>query len=332
MLQARQADVELLVDADQHSIQEIRAGIDLLRCTEADYKSVRTTIFAAPRRRENKTWQNFFDEPDIHFRPVNRRRTWDGEANDDAIIVEIRRLAGTVSCVALMATDTGFGNVLTEVAAGGQEVVVLASFRSTAKFTYRRIGIRVVELPRVDPERKGSKVRAILHTDGNGSIKFANAFEPRDTYQEVEFIQTALHSLGYYDDTFYLVRSVVNFWFTNAVGPLTVYPWQNSTLAMVDLLLNNANTSWKRRKSDLAFFLPKSATAVLTAAVKKQYGNGAAKEIFRGGGPFVRRDSKDLVAQALTKMGYLDSGLNKDLAEAMFVFVNVNTNKTYGMK
>ncbi|CAE7389223.1 unnamed protein product [Symbiodinium sp. CCMP2592] len=329
VLQARRAEVELLVDADQHSIQEIRAGIDMLRCMENDYSSIRTTIFAAPRRRENKAWQRLFSEPGIHFRPVKRRRARDGaEANDDVIVAEIRRLAGTVKCVALMAVDKGFGSVLTELMDGGQQVLVLASFARTEKWSYEKLGIRVIELPRVEAGKTGSKVRAILHEDGNGSVRLADAFEARDTREEVEFIRCFLQSTGYPADTGYLLPAVVNFWFTNEVGPLTVYPRQSSTLALYELLQNNANRSWERCKSDLAFFLPISATGSRTAAVQNKYGNGHAQECFRGGGPFVRRDSKELVAQALKKMGYIDSRLNQDLAEAMFVFVNVTRNKT----
>ena len=331
MLQARRAQVELLVDADQHSIQEITAGIDMLRCMENAHSAIKTTIFAAPRRRENKTWQRLFNEPGVHFRPVKRRRARDGgEDNDDAIVAEIRRLAGTVKCVALMAADVGFRSILKDAIEGGQRVLVLVSFRRRAQWKYEDAGTRVVELLRDETGTTGSKVRAILHEDGNGSVKFADAFETCDTRKEVELIHDTLHSLGYAGDG-YLLQSVVNVWFTNALGLLTIYPRQSATLAMYDLLLNNANRSWKRRQEDLAFILPKSSTASETKVGKQQYGNGSAKEVVMGGGPFVRRDSNELVAQVLGKLGYIDSDLNSDLAEAILVFANVSTNKIFGM-
>eukprot|EP00439_Symbiodinium_sp_Y106_P012107 s302_g1.t2 len=247
-----------------------------MRTATASNKSIRTAIFAAPRRRESQKWQQLFNEPSILFRPVKRRRARDGgEANDNAIVAEIRRLACTVNCVALMI-----------------------------------------------------EVRAALHEDGNGSVTLADAFEARDTRQEAEFILNFLQNLGYYDGTGFLQQFVLNFWFTNALGALTVYPQQVPILALYDLLLNNANRSWQRHREDRAFFLPKSSTQVLTRTGKKQFGNGLAKAIFRDGGPLVRRDSKELVTQALAKMGYIDSGLNRDFQEAILVFVNVNTNKT----
>ena len=39
------------------------------------------------------------------------------------------------------------------------------------------------------------------------------------------------------------------------------------------------------------------------------------------------QDSEDLVSQALGKLGYLDSSLNNDLAEALLVFFNTTANK-----
>ena len=174
-------------------------------------------------------------------------------------------------------------------------------------------------------------MRAALHEDGNGSVTLADAFEARDTRQEAEFILNFLQNLGYYDGTGFLQQFVLNFWFTNALGALTVYPQQVPILALYDLLLNNANRSWQRHREDRAFFLPKSSTQVLTRTGKKQFGNGLAKAIFRDGGPLVRRDSKELVTQALAKMGYIDSGLNRDFQEAILVFVNVNTNKLFGI-
>ena len=326
---ASRAAVELLVDADRHSLQEVRDGIGMLRQISPDGKSIRTSIFAAPRRRENKTWQQFFNEPGVHFRPVVRRLAQHGgEATDDAIVGEIRRLAksGSVTCLAVMTSDTGFAGVISEVMAGGQQVIVLVSFsQSRAKRSYAELGAQVVQLPCVGDT--GPKVRAILHEDGNGSVKLAEAFQSCDRTPEATFINSFLQDLGYFDGASYHQPAIINFWFANGLGPLTVFPTQCSIMAVYDLLTNSARRVWKRHHSDLAFVLPKSSTATLSKRGRQQYGTGQAKEIFRGAGPFVRRDSEELVAQVLHKMGYLDSGLNHDLSEAILVFVNVKTNK-----
>ena len=45
-------------------------------------------------------------------------------------------------------------------------------------------------------------------------------------------------------------------------------------------------------------------------------------ENFRGGGPFMLWDSKDLVAKSLRKLGYLDDSWNTDFTEALTCFWN----------
>ena len=55
-----------------------------------------------------------------------------------------------------------------------------------------------------------------------------------------------------------------------------------------------------------------------------RFGSSLACSIFEGGGPFLLQDSRDLIARALHRLGYLDSSLNNDISEALFVFVNRN--------
>ncbi|CAL1140409.1 unnamed protein product [Cladocopium goreaui] len=57
------------------------------------------------------------------------------------------------------------------------------------------------------------------------------------------------------------------------------------------------------------------------------YGNIQSRAIFRGGGPFMLPDSPNLTAEALRRLGFLDDGLNGNLAEAMLVFANLSDNK-----
>ena len=131
-------NVELLVDADTHSLEQIRNGIAIM--TEK-YGAVRTSIFAAPGREENRRCRELFNHPGINFRPVSRRGTQSGgEANDGRIVAEMQRLAASRSagCVALLTSDTDFANAVEDLVACCQHVVVLVPTGcSTAQSTYR---------------------------------------------------------------------------------------------------------------------------------------------------------------------------------------------------
>lgn len=56
----------------------------------------------------------------------------------------------------------------------------------------------------------------------------------------------------------------------------------------------------------------------------KIYGSKLARNIFRGGGPFMLEDSSDLVAHFLHKLGYLDDTWNSDFTEALNCFWNAS--------
>ena len=145
---------------------------------------------------------------------------------------------------------------------------------------------------------------------------------------KVIHINSLLEDLGFFDGTGYLLPAIVKFWFTNALGPLTVFPRQCATLALYDRVTNPATKrSWQRPQADFAFFVPRSSTKTLTRKQKEQYGSGQAREIFLGGGPFVLQDSESLVEQSLQRLGYLDADLNNDFSEALTVFLNTSLNK-----
>ena len=54
--------VELLVDADVHGIDEIKEAMQFLR---NEGEAVRTRVFAAPGRLQNKKWARFLKKPGI---------------------------------------------------------------------------------------------------------------------------------------------------------------------------------------------------------------------------------------------------------------------------
>ena len=50
--------------------------------------------------------------------------------------------------------------------------------------------------------------------------------------------------------------------------------------------------------------------------------------VYLGGGPFILPDSENLTLEMLSRLNYLDDDLNKDVQEAMFLFVNGTRNRT----
>eukprot|EP00438_Fugacium_kawagutii_P006774 Skav201399 [mRNA] locus=scaffold296:351397:352938:+ [translate_table: standard] len=326
---------ELLVDGDTHSIEDI---ISAIKCLEANGgQRVRTTLFAEPERGQNKKWGGFMRDHGISFRPVHRRTSKLGsEPNDKAIIKTMRNLSKSRKVrIAILTQDLGFVEVLLDLKAQGTKVrVLLMENKMSAISGYERQG--GIEVLRVTlPEKRPlTKVRAILHEDGTGSVKFADPYKPvsPDIYIPAQDrVAKVLQDLGYGDaKEGYLSQKCAKFWFTNCLGSLEVFPYQPSVMEVHRVLTQNstAGKTWKSYSRDLAFILPVSASGGFKAKTHgKKFGNGAARAVFRAGGPFMLKDSSDLVARALRRLGFLDDDFNADLAEAMLVFVNSSDNK-----
>ena len=64
------ATVELLVDADQHGIDEIKEAIEFL---QKQGEVVNTRVFAAPGRSQNKKWARFLRKPRMRFERATRQ-------------------------------------------------------------------------------------------------------------------------------------------------------------------------------------------------------------------------------------------------------------------
>ena len=173
----------LLVDADSHSVEEIRKGVAVLT---QKYGDVKTSVFAAPRRLENSKWKQFLQEPGMEFRPVPRRHLV-GEANDQEIFDEMQCLAesNSTKCIALLVSDKDFFDCSQALASRGQEVVVLVPAANTNVLRkYEELGVPVLELPHGGAAPK-VRVRAVLETDGGGSVQLADAWVFRDSTEEV---------------------------------------------------------------------------------------------------------------------------------------------------
>ncbi|CAK9039981.1 unnamed protein product [Durusdinium trenchii] len=199
-------------------------------------------------------------------------------------------------------------------------------------------GIEVLKLEDLHKDRdRRPRVRAILHEDGTGSVKLSdpNSFFDGPGYERpFELVTCFLEDLGY---TGHTSQTCAKFWFANALGHLTVYPIQDSPLAVHKIIKKEASKAclWKRNSGKLAFFLPVYGQSEDTQTkqgfskpktMRETYGSKAAQSIFMGGGPFMLKDSKDLTVRALKRLRYLNAQ-NTDEYEAMLCFVNQKNNR-----
>eukprot|EP00434_Breviolum_minutum_P010339 symbB.v1.2.009122.t2/scaffold552.1/size189238/1 len=321
------ASTELLVDGDTHSIDQIRQAISLLN--ERD-SQVRTTLFAPPRRVENKRWSEFMKEPGIVFEPVLRSLDHTVEANDEAIEKTMRAFAARedVRCLALLTSDNGFADLVEELQTSGvSTVVVIPERRRRALGRYSATNTTVLTVQPAH-ESDGPRVRAVLDTSGGGYVHLAGPYAPFDNDSVFATdVSQFLEGLGYRrpGDRF-LLPACAKFWFANCLGSLTVFPFQLATISVHEMV--QARDHYERYSGDLVFLLPVSSPSTTTKACIQTYGSRRARQVFRGGGPFILQDTPELSAQVLRRLGYLDDDLNDDLAEALFCFVNASLNKT----
>ncbi|CAE7587377.1 unnamed protein product [Symbiodinium sp. CCMP2456] len=322
--------MKLLVDADSHSVEEIK---DVINRLEETGKVVYTTVFAEPRRINNKKWSQFFQDRKVTFQPVQRNPSRVGEANDDVIDRAIRTCDKGQS-LALLTSDLDFSEAIKDATDTGKRVVVFVPSKMlTVIERFRRMGVEVEALPRrvsVFP-----RVRAILRADGNGHVQLGDECRLQTNTDTAEACKNMLGDLGYFSPTAgereweYLVHSTTKFWLTNELGSITVFPPSIGITQVLDQMRGSGSKSWRRYSDNMAFFLRKSATdRRLTSKTQiRKFGTGVAKALFMGGGPFLLNDSTNLVYEALRRLGYMDNDMNTNLREAMLVFVNVPSHK-----
>ena len=171
-------------------------------------------------------------------------------------------------------------------------------------------------------------MRAILHTDGSGSVQQSDEVVARFTEEKADLLMQFLADLDYYRDRECLNQSATKFLFQNFSRDLSVYPQACALQAAHDAMLQSRHIDeWNKYNFDLAFAIPVAARTGHKAKNRQQYGSQAAAAVFKGGGPFMLHDSDHLTADVLTRLGYLDADLNTDLAEAMEAFINRPDNK-----
>eukprot|EP00438_Fugacium_kawagutii_P005311 Skav231741 [mRNA] locus=scaffold638:238582:239667:- [translate_table: standard] len=234
--------------------------------------------------------------------------------------------------IALLTEDTDFIDLILDLQAKGTNILVLipGNLFSTVQ-KYQRKGVKVLQLE-MSTEGPLSRVRAILHPDGLGSVKLSTPYEPVPTTvyrQAQDAVGKFLHKLGYGDECEgYMIQKSSKFWFANQLGCLTVFPYQPSVMNVLNIVVESSKTrTWEAYSGSLAYFLPITGRGRMTTQEKEKYGYARARGVFRGGGPFILDNSSDLAVSALRRLGFLDDRLNSDVPEAMFLFVNLTENK-----
>lgn len=319
---AASAKIQLLVDADQHGIEVIRQGIS---CLEKEGYEVHTLLFAPPRRESNRKWKRFISEPGVTFCAVPRATTYSTEPNDEAIVSAMMRFShrmhGT-GRLALLTSDAGFVGPVAEAKA----FVLIREGKTGVVNKYEAAGVQVIKLQETNAAPK-PKVRAILHDDGTGSVQMAEAYNKSTHPPPNEIVGAFFEDLGLKAGQGCLIQKCAKFWFENCSGSIAVYPPHLATIAVHDVMHKVKCNSGKVYFDNLAFFLPISSPAGrLTKQSQETFGSGLARQVWRGGGPFVKKDSPTLVAEVFQKLGYVDE-VDADLKEPMFCFLNRAANK-----
>ncbi|CAE7346857.1 unnamed protein product [Symbiodinium sp. CCMP2592] len=278
---------KLLVDADAHSVEDVEDAIKQLEQTGT---RVHTTVFAPPSRDKQKNWMQLLQRPTVTFRPVDPNSSRVGEATDGVIKCTLNTCNDAQS-LALLTSDYDFIDAIQQAMDRGRPIIVFVPSKKRIVIErYQSAGVQVQEVkPRVSIF---PKVRAILRSDGSGHVQLGK------------------------------------FWCTNELGSITVFPLQIGIKQVCQQMQNHGNRKWRRYVNNLAFFLPKSTHgARLNKTQTVKFGTGISKALFMGGGPFLLKDSANLVGEALRRLGYMDDDLNTDLQEAMLMFVNASKNK-----
>ena len=328
----RSRPTQLLVDADGVGIAVIEEAIKKL---QDEGNEVRVTIFAEPRRPNNKKWRRLLQEPYIQFKAVARAKDHVKEANDHAIATEMLNLSNVTKQggMALLTPDAGFAKTILQLGIRERVVVLVSGYNREAIERYERESIRVLRL-HTSKSAQNPKVRALLRNDGTGSVQLAGPYESGEHGESIEAVQKFLQNLGYDVERgkrtrTFMIQATAKFWFMNQLGSLTVFPSQLATVAMEQVVQSSTRKSRERYSGNLAYVLPIAGAENKSKRTIKRYGSGLAKRIFHGGGPLMLYDSPSMVEEALRKLGYLDDALNSSLQEALLCFVNANYNKLH---
>lgn len=159
-------------------------------------------------------------ETGINFEAVCRRSIEQAkEPTDEAIVQAMHELSSLsdAPALALLTGDTGFLGTIVELKDLGNSITVLVEENRFGTIsTYECAGVEVVRLQLASD--RASKVRAVLHPNGSGSVKLSAEFRHPSfddfTAQEHTVVKL-MKDLGYRCQDGYLGHQYTKFWFTN---------------------------------------------------------------------------------------------------------------------
>ena len=318
-------NVQLLVDADAHSVDEIRRGMQYVA---SSCKVMETLIFAAPETVNKKTWQELLTAERVVFHPVTR--TGAGKPGDSAIIDALEGfIEGSATRIALLTSDRDFVPFIRRASASGKQVlVVVPAGRIHVGDLYRKALADVHVIKADNPSV--TRVQAILLPGGNGRVNFCAPTQRLHCQEEHQVIKNKLVELGYCKEdqhNGFLMNPMAKFWYENGRGSLVLFPTGLALKQVHHELVNNAARVWVPCERKLSLILPVGKRGKSTAAQRRKFGSNFAFCMFLGGGPRIFEDSSTLAATVLRKLGFLDQQFNQDMREALLVFANATDNK-----
>ena len=150
---------------------------------------------------------------------------------------------------------------------------------------YRKQGIPLLAMPsksrhsqKMDallPERRFTKIRALLRSDGQGTVEFGEAFDSVAKRSHTEGVYDSFESLlkdqictaSFSSSGAYPIQRISKFWFTNGLGSLTIFPLPFAVLSL-DHAIRQESRKWISKTQDLAFFFPSRSGRVSKSNIK----------------------------------------------------------------
>lgn len=164
------------------------------------------------------------------------------DPNDEAIKKEAERLAKLpqTHVVALLTFDKDFIQVVKLVRSFGRESLVFLPKTTNNQHVFEEAGATVVLLGK---ESAVSKVSAILHSDGSGSVAFAYDQPDPDSLEKREHVSDKLYRLRYQRDrSCALLPAMAKFSFQHGLGSLVVCPQHSAVKSLYKVLSKPVGT------------------------------------------------------------------------------------------
>jgi hypothetical protein len=311
------------VDGDVVSAKHCQA---LVAAASAKGKVVSTQIFAP---QSGHTWSS----SNWDMVRVPRNAGGGKDPNDIAISMEAVRHASTghADAIALAVQDVDFAYLAAQLHSWGYPVMLLLpeSSKVGLGLAFEAVGAEVLRYaPGGLLSGSRPKFKAVLTKNGESSIAEYQMDIDMDSVVDDGAAKDTLHALGYIEGhADPIIPAIAKFHYLNLSSPLTIWPDICARSEALLALSARSLEEWQRYSGGLAFVFPK-ASSTKTASVNARYGTSECRSVVLAGGPFILRDSDSLVGDFLTRLGYLDSDLSRDMAESVDVFCNVGQNRS----